>query len=206
MEHETRNRRENELTNFWKNQPVDRVEMSLARVRQVADAFERRVQWRNFGEYAGCAVVIACFGYYISIFQTTLIRTGCGLVMAGTLFVAFALHRRGAARTLPEELALQTCLDFHRHELERQRDLLRSVWSWYLLPFAPGLAVFEAGVLAQAMAQPNAAAHETRAITTFAIAIAGCSVVFVSIGVLNRRAASKLQREIDGLADLERAS
>ena len=206
MEHETDNRREQELTSLWKNQPVDRVEISPARVQQVARAFERRVQWRNFREYAGSAVVIACFGYYISIFQSALIRTGCGLVMAGTVFVAFTLHRRGTARRLPAELALHTCLDFHRSQLEQQRDLLRSVWLWYLLPFVPGLVVFEAGLLAQALAQPNAAAHETRAVTTFVIAMVGCGLVLVSIGILNQRAASKLQREIDGLAALERAA
>jgi hypothetical protein len=37
-------------------------------------------------------------------------------------------------------------LQFHRRELVRQRDLLRSVWLWYIGPFVPGIVVFGMGV------------------------------------------------------------
>ena len=62
------------------------------------------------------------------------------------------LHLWGTARTLPSDLALTSALEFHRVQLERQRDLLRSVWWWYLLPFAPGVLVLEIG---HALAQPE---------------------------------------------------
>ena len=38
-----------------------------------------------------------------------------------------------------------SCLEFHRSELVRQRDLLRSVWWWYLLPFVPGMLLIPVG-------------------------------------------------------------
>ena len=66
-------------------------------------------------------------------------------MIAGALTVMFELHRRGSARTAPADLGLSTCIDFHRKSLERQRDALRTVWIWYLLPFVPGLAIFEIG-------------------------------------------------------------
>ena len=77
-------------------------------------------------------------------------------MIVGTLFMVYTLHKRGSARTVSAEFELRTCMDFHRKELQRQRDLLRDVWSWYLLPFVPGMLVFRAGLLEQALERPNA--------------------------------------------------
>jgi hypothetical protein len=40
---------------------------------------------------------------------------------------------------------VSTCIEFHRRTLERQRDALRGVGSWYLLPLVPGIAVIMIG-------------------------------------------------------------
>jgi hypothetical protein len=186
----------------WRDVPV----AELCDVPQAAQRFQRRIVWRNLREYAAGAVVTASFGYYISAFHSALIRTGCGLVIAGTLFVVFTLHKRGAARTVPSEGELRACVDFHRKELQRQRDLLRGVWLRYLLPFVPGLIVFRAGILERALGQPTAPAHAVAIVTRFTLAVAACAVVFVGIGKLNQRAADKLQREIDALNGLTRGS
>jgi hypothetical protein len=199
-----RNDDNNDLTGVWKNQPVERLEISLVEIRRKAQKLEKRILWRNLREYAASVLVIAAFGYYISVFHSALIRTGCGLVIAGTLFVVFALHKKGAARTIPAELALRTCVDFHRRELERQRDLLRTVWSWYLLPFVPGMIVFQIGLLERALAQPNASAHAGAIVASSAIPVVGGAVVFVGIAKLNHWAAGKLQREIDALDRVEK--
>jgi len=47
---------------------------------------------------------------------------------------------------MKDEIDGQSCIDFHRSELMRQHDLLATVWSWYLLPFTPGLVVFLIGL------------------------------------------------------------
>lgn len=202
MGNETRN--DSDMTDVWKNQPVERVEISLEEIRRKAQKLEKRVLWRNLREYAASAIVIASFGYYIWKFPAPMIRFGCVLVIAGTLFVVYALHKRGAARTAPAELAFRTCVDFHRKELERQRDLLHSVWWWYLLPFVPGLTVFLLGLFRWTMEQPNAPAHTGVIVVTFALTAVGCAILFVGVGKLNGWAARKLQREIDALDGLER--
>jgi hypothetical protein len=69
--------------------------------------------------------------------------------MAGTLCIVVQIYKRASPVTLPVDLALTASLEFHRRELVRQRDLLRSVWRWYIGPIVPGLVVFYAGIKPQ---------------------------------------------------------
>ena len=190
----------------WKNQHVEPVMVSLADLRKKAKKFERRVFWRNLREYAASVIVVAGFGFYIWKFPTPMVRFGCVLVIVGVLFVVYTLHKRGASRSLPAELAFRDCLEFHRQELERQRDLLRSVWTWYLLPFVPGMAVFLLGLFLRTMKMPNAPAHARHIIVFFSLTAAFVAAFFVIIGLLNQWAARKLQRKIDALNSLEKES
>jgi hypothetical protein len=206
MGNEIRSPSDNDMTDVWKSQPVESVEISLAEISRKANKFEKRIWWRNLREYVAGAIVIASFGYYISAFHSLLTRTGCALVIAGMLFVVFALHKRGSTRIAPTDLAFHTCVEFHRNELQRQRDLLRGVRTWYLLPLVPGLFVFEGGLLRQALQQPNASSRVGAIITPFVIVLAVSAIVFVGIGSLNQWAAHKLQREMDALDGMEKES
>jgi hypothetical protein len=112
-------------------------------------------------------------------------RLGAALVVAGTLVVMWQLNRRASSRVVPADLG-GACLQFQRDELVRQRDALRSVWLWYLVPLLPGLVVFMWGM------QRGSAHHP------FEMLVDGFMLaVFVTIAVINRRAAAKLQRQID---------
>jgi uncharacterized membrane protein len=204
MENGTRN--DNELRDLWQCQPLNPVPISLAALREKAQKLEKRVLWRNLREYAASVIVIASFGYSIWKFPAPMVRFGCVLVIAGALFVVYMLHKRGAARAVPAEMAFHNCLDFHRRELERQRDLLRGVWTWYLLPFVPGMAVFLLGLFQWVMKQPNAPAHVGLVTATFGLTAAGCAVVFIGVGKLNQWGARKLQRKIDALDSLGKES
>ncbi len=195
-----------DVKNLWQNQQAEPIQISLAELHQKAQKLEQRVRWRNLGEYAASAIVIACFGFYIWKFPAPMVRLGCVLVIAGVLFVVYQLHKKGAAQAVPAEMAFRTCLDFHRQQLERQRDLLRGVWTWYLLPFVPGLAVFLFGLFRWTMKLPHAPAHSRVIIVTFALTAAACALVFFAIGKLNQWAARKLQREIDALNQMEKES
>ena len=101
----------------------------------------------------------------------------------------YQLHKRGSARLMPADLALTNCLDFHRTELVRQRDLLQSVWWWYLLPFVPGVALI---VIGRAIERPD---RQVLAAVVAAIA----ALTFVGVGKLNEHAARKIQQKIDTL-------
>ena len=115
------------------------------------------------------------------------------LIIAGGLCVLFQLYKRATPGTLPEDLGLTASLEFHRRELVRQRDLLRSVWLWYIGPFIPGIVVFGMGV------RPR---HGT---TSWLNAVPFLSV-FGVIMWLNYRAARGLDRQIAEIESLEKES
>ena len=195
MTNETRN----DIANIWKTQPTLKMDLSLDQLRRKAQKLQSRVLWRNLREYVAGAIVIGSFGYCAWIFPMSLAWLGSVLMIAGSLYVLVNLHRRGAAVALPGEMGFHSCIDFHRRELVRQRDLLRSVWTWYLLPFVPGMVVFLAGIFWQTMQQPNAHKHVAAIVAVFAFATVVCTLVFVGVGKLNQWGARKLQQEIDTL-------
>jgi hypothetical protein len=131
-----------DIQNVWQNQPVENMTMPLEEIRRKSGKFEKRIKRRNLREYAGAAIGIAAYTFYIFKFDSLVIRAGCVLVIAGALYVVVQIYNRASPGTLPADLAFTASLEFHRRELVRQRDLLRSVWRWYLGPLIPGLAVF----------------------------------------------------------------
>jgi len=177
------------LQRLWQDQPARGRVMSIDELRYRSRRLTRIVSRRSLREYvAGAMVVVAC-GYLAWTAPLPLVRAGAVLSIAGVIFIVYYLHRHGAARTMPEEMALTTCLQFHRGELERQRDLLRGVWKWYLAPLLPGLILFYLGPI---LAHPERA---PRGLWLLALSLA----FFVLIGELNRYAAKRLQARIDAL-------
>ena len=197
----------NDPQNIWQKQPTEAFKMSAAELQIKALKFQKRIMWRNLREYVASAIVIAGFGWYISLFHSTMTRTGCVLIIAATLFAMYTLHKRGGARTMPAELTFRTCVEFHRQELERQRDLVRGVWWWALLPLFLGLIVFSLGRLQeQALMKPNASAHSGAIVINLVLGMVVPALMFVGLWWLNHRAANKLQQRIDALDALEKES
>ena len=166
---------------LWQGQPGDGTDISLDEIRRRAGSFENRIRNRNLREYLGAAVVALAFTFYIFKFSDWAIRAGSVLVLAGTAYVVVQLYRRSRPLTLPSELGLIASVEFYRRELERQRDLLRSVWSWYLAPLLPGLLVISRGKI---------------------ITIAINALVFGAVWWLNQRGADRLTRQIEELDQL----
>jgi hypothetical protein len=169
------------------------MRMSVDEIRQRAGKFQRKIYWRNAREYVAALVVLAIFGFDFWHTSDALARVAFGLIIAGTLYVMWNLHERGASRSLPADLGLASGLDFYRLELERQRDLLRSVWSWYLGPMIPGLVVL---MVARGRTNPSR-------LWPVGLSSALIALVFVSAWWLNQRAARRLQGRIDELNALE---
>lgn len=176
-----------DMRNLWQNQPVNPVSISLEQLRKEAYRFQRTIRWRNLREYLGAAIVAAANLYYMGRFHGAVVRLGAALEVVAALVVIYTLHRRGRATSL-DSLG-ESCVQHHRRELERQRDLLKTVWSWYLLPWVPGLVIFEVGV---------GLAHPAGWIW-IAVLLAVCGSLFFGIWKLNERAARALQRRIDTL-------
>jgi len=104
----------NDPQNVWQNQSTEAFKMSAAELHLKAQKFEKRVSRRNLREYVAGAIVIPLLGFGIWLYPSILMRTGHVLLIAGTLFVLWALHTRGAARTVPAGLEFCSSLEFHR--------------------------------------------------------------------------------------------
>jgi hypothetical protein len=166
--------------------------MALEDVRHRALWMKKKGDWRNWREYAAAAfVVIVCTALGVREKNVTVLIGG-GFLALAALYVVYHLYRFGTVRSLPSDLGLKDCIDFHRAELERQRNLLRSVWWWYLLPFVPGFALILIGRLIE---RPDRWLRVLGGAAVFA-------ATFIIIGKLNARVSRKLQGRID---DLDRA-
>ena len=122
-----------------------------------------------------------------------LVRIGFGLLIAGIFYLIWHLLSKGSWRPLPEDAGLSSCIEFQRRQLEQQRDLVSSVWRWYLGPLIPGMAML---LVAFYHANPGHLKHPASVVLPEAVFFA---VICIAIAKLNGNAARKLQRQIDEL-------
>jgi hypothetical protein len=175
-----------EAQQIWQSQPVEGTKVSIEAIRLRAGKFERKIARRNLRETVAGVVVMS---------DEILQRITWGLFIAGLIWVIAQLHLKGAPRTPPADVGSATCVDFFRSELERQRDLVKNVWHWYLAPLVPGYLALNA---AWVFASPRVVSW-TRLTLLDAFFVA----VFVGVWEMNQRAARRLQRSIDGLPAAE---
>jgi hypothetical protein len=193
-----------DMKDVWQRQTTESAQMSSVELRRRSQKLSRKVFWRNLREYVAAAIVVAGAGYHFWIFPTPLERLGSSLMIASVFYVVYQLHARGSARVMPPGMALHSCLEFHRKELERQRDLLRSLWSWCVLPIVPGVIVFRLGIaVAEAATSPG---HVWQAVLEFSVTVALVFTLFFTGWKLNRWASGRLQLKIDALIALEKES
>jgi hypothetical protein len=158
-----------------------------------AQEFERRIRQRNRREILAGVLVILGVGAGVWLGPNLVARVGCALVMAGALFIIYRIRTRGVAGSIPLDASRAHAIAAYRRELEVQRDLLRTVTSWYLLPLLPGAAVLMLG-------QALALAQHAPALRVFVFFLLFC----VLTRQLNQRGARKLQDKIDELVRLEK--
>ena len=177
------------IKELWQCQPVEGIKMPIEEIRKRATRFERRIWRRNLREYVAGGIAAGLFVWFFLQNHHTLFRVGCGLMIAGLAYMSYQLHRRASARSMPGDLGAASALQFHRAELERQRDFISHIWRWYLGPLVPGLAAFSLISLTTARVHPILAVF----INLFYVA---CLVL---VWKLNAYAARCLQKRIDEL-------
>lgn len=185
----------NQAQQLWQSQPTEGIKMSTQAIRLRAGKFERKISHRNIREYVASLLAAMAFVYFLATTHDVLFRIAYLLFIGGMGWVVFQLHRKGAAKTMPEAMGTSTSLQFFRAELERQRDVVKNVWPWYLAPLLPGFAVLTIGY---AMARPFPAGLISAVLLDVCVA-----VLFYGIWKMNARAARCLQHTIDELQAVE---
>ena len=177
----------------WANQPKEEFTMSLAEIQTRASTLQGIVKRRNFREMAVGVFLLLFFSAAAYFAKTTLSAIACGLTAAGVAYVMWRLHAIGRGASAEEFAgASNNWAAFYRQELVRQRDALQGIWSWYLGPLVPGMAVYWISVGARAGAEWW---HWVVALGGLALTAA----VFIGIASANKNAAKLLQAEIDAL-------
>lgn len=176
----------NSVQQLWQSQPVEVTKMSAELLRKRANKLEHRVWWRNAREYVASLVAAVMLAYSFATTHDVLSRVAFGLFFAGLIWIVVQLHRKGSAKSMPTGVDTVTSLRFYRVELERQRELVARVWSWYLAPLLPGFIVYTIG---HAIRRPAAWAK-------LALLDAMVALMFFAIWKLNMRAARCLDRMI----------
>ena len=180
---------QSDVNRLWQDQPAEKVPMTVEDIRSRAGRLEGKVDRRNLREYAGAAfVLITCVVFGWREKNVTVLIGGASMMLAAA-YIAYHLHRFGAVRSMSSDLGSKDCLNFHRAELVRQRDLYLGVWRWYLLPLVPGSALI---LIGRAIERPD---RWLRALGVAAVFAA----TLIIIGKLNERVARRLQQRIDSL-------
>jgi hypothetical protein len=186
----------------WLSQPLEQTQMTAVDLAAAATSFERKVRLRNLIEYAVGAVFIPLMAAAAAFAPWGwMMRTACVLGVLGVAFILWQLHRRAEPGRTPTEGSTQSLLAFQRAELVRQRDALRSVPVWYILPLVPAFLMLGVGRWFQDHA-PGRSLAEDR------IVIVACLVIgFLVLGIValfNLLAAAKLDRHIDRIDRIAR--
>jgi hypothetical protein len=180
-----------DLRNLWQKQEAEEVKMiSVDELRVKAAKFQSRIRWRNLREQAACLFVVAAFGAMSWKTPQTVPRIGFALIIAGAIYVAWHIQKWGSAKVLPADLGRANCVGFYRDELERQRNLLRSIWKWYLGPLIPGMSLLV--IYGIWVAPPD------RRWFPISYAVAAAALFWL-VGWLNQRAARRLEGQITEL-------
>ena len=179
-----------ELQDLWQGQNPEPFRISLEEIRRKAEKLQKRVRWRNLREYVSCLVAIAVCMPWLWKLPNPIMRLGSGVMIVSMLYVIWQLYRRGSSREITGD-----CLEFHRRELERQRDAVASIWRWYLGPMVPPIVIWTVGSVVY-----NRSARHLWFVAGFSVI---CALFFYWVGRLNQRAARCLQRQIEELDSLK---
>jgi hypothetical protein len=183
-----------DLQALWRAQPSEHEPMTLAEIHQRARTMQRKVRRRNLTEYVAGVLVILAFAPVLLHKASWMMQGGAALIIVATVMVLRHMHRMASARAVPEGGA--PIIDFHREELIRQRDALRTVGRWYLAPFVPGLALIIAGRWLQAHTRGRSIETDHLIILVISAVMV---LIFVLVWALNRWGAKRLQKRIDEL-------
>lgn len=184
------------VQNMWQSQPVEGIQMSIDEIRKRAGKFERTIRWRNAREYLGSLFSALLFGYFFYSTQDVVFRIAYGMFIVGLAWIVVQLRRKGSAKSLPTTMGASPALQYFRTELERQRDVVKNVWPWYLAPLVPGFVVLTVGYV-------RSAPYPKGLIAALLLDVF-VTALFFAIWKMNERAARCLQRKIDELHAAER--
>lgn len=182
----------NSPQDLWQSQTEEEIEMTPGDIRRMAQKFQTKILRRNIREAIFTVLGTAMYIGFIWQMPGTLLKSGCAVSLIGICISGYRLLHEGSSQDVPAAASAGDCLEFHRRELTKQRDMLRQVGIRQMGPVMPGFVLFYAGAWIENVDG-----------TADAVVMGGSGVlavaVFVLVYWLNVHAANKLQSELDEL-------
>jgi hypothetical protein len=182
---------EHDIKAQWQQTTKEPLVLTSEALHRRSLAFQRTVWRQDMVELIACGFVALFFGYQIGAAPNALTRLGELLTVASATIAAYQLRRHAATRPTDASIGA-SLLAFHIRELQRRRDLLRSVWRWIVVPTVVALWVIVAGFV---QAKPDAAGP----LLTLGCIMSGMGLL---LSLANVRKARRLQRDIAALVPL----
>ena len=170
--------------------------MSVSYLRHRASELDKSFRLRSRLEQGACFLgLIFCAGI-ILLEQELWQKVGAALLLLGGLYAIVQWRRRTAASAAPAFESAATGLVFYKRELERRRDIHRTLWRWYLLPiFVPAAAFLLLGIFFGDL--------QTRDAMSPWIVLGAMAVLNIFAVAYENTKAAQYQREIEALASLD---
>lgn len=187
----------------WLSQAIEAPTISLAfihhHVAKLNAQFRRETQLVSWTVALGIvAALVALFipAPDLSSARTYVTSLAVFLAIAGFIYVALQVRRRGDQVPIRPEESIADSLNAYRTELQRRRDYYLGSWRWSIGPLLPAAVVF---LISGFWFDPRPASRlHLGLLSVFA-------VVFTLLGALDhRRKARAFQEELDALETLER--
>lgn len=179
---------EEELLALWQGQEVSTVRLDPEQLRARALQFESQARRRYLRDQV-------CWGFLVIVFTFAtltgnggfLVRLGCGMLVLWSLCCMWGLRRFGSVLPGPAGMSSQSCLEWHRRQLQRQRNIVLS-WPLGIGLAAPGFVVYSLGF-------PLGPLHLPWSV---AIALIGTfAFVFLASVIYGKIVAARWQQEFD---------
>lgn len=184
------------LRDLWASDQGEKYTMSISDLSARSDHFQSRIKRRNLIEYLAAILVVGVFGWMAIIVPVLSIKIGAVMIALAAIYVSWQLNR--VASVSDTTAPADTLVNAHRRDLMRQRDALKSVWRWYLLPFVPGMLVFVLGT----SIETGESLPIWAVFTTSLVSLSFVGAVFAGVWAMNAYAARKLDQEIEALNDV----
>ncbi len=174
-----------------KGEEMNELRAKLANLRRTAARRDRR-------EAVAAIVAAAIFGWVAFVAPRPLARVGAAIIAAGALFIIVWMRAAGGWNREPDvDLPVAEFFRGELRHLDRQYQLLRSVWWWYIGPNLVGVILFFFG--------GRLSLVPTLGLVAVAVAVAGVvywlNQVAAREGVLPLRdEVARLLRELDAEA------
>lgn len=178
---------------IWQNQPTEPLKMSATDLRR--KALELQSKARSAAAFTIIMGIVFCVfsAWSFARAHETLARMGFALVGLCMIYAAYHAYKWTWPGNLPEEAPIDTCLQFYRRELERQRDYNQR---WWRSPL-PVLTLLGVVMAAVGTGARNAPPHPLLNALPFFLVLAIWVVAFLLLK--KRQGRENLQQEIEEL-------